>query len=193
MDFGRNFFLTDDKLTVAKLSKLPSTTSREHFDKKTFWKNLPRFFRTVSKFLLTIGTNFSVKLSKLLSPCLDEHFDGKHFFGKFTFILSSDFQQNIFWTWLKISHRSSQKRNLRVQKTFWGNWLFGDFFDPIFTETMSESVSEFDNLLTNLPKLHSKNSDKHFGEFFRKNSFLSVFGTIFFSSSAEFKQKGCQN
>ena len=79
-------------------------------------------------FFLTCGTNFSVKLSKLLSPCLDEHFDGKHFFGKFA-NLSLDFERNIFWTWVKITQKSSQKLILRVQKTFWWNWLFGELFD----------------------------------------------------------------
>ena len=91
---------------------------------------------------LTFGTNFFVKLSKLLSPCLDEHFAGKFFFGKF-FNLSSDFEQNIFWTWLKFSQKSIQKPILRVQKTFWGNCFSENFLIPMYTRTMSESVSEF--------------------------------------------------
>ena len=79
-------------------------------------------------FFLTCGTNFSVKLSKLLSPYSDDYFDGKHFFGRF-FNLSSDSERNIFWTWVKFSQKSSQQRILRVQKTFWRNWFFGEISD----------------------------------------------------------------
>ena len=103
---------------------------------KTFWRCgfLELFcfwckFRFWAIFFLLFGRHFSVKLSKLLSPCLDKHFDGIDFFGKF-FNLSSDFERNIFWTWLKTSQKSIQKPILRVLKTFWGNWLFGEFFDP---------------------------------------------------------------
>ena len=87
-----------------------------------------RKFGFWAKFFRTSGTNFSVKMSKLLSPCLDEHFDGKHFFVKF-FNLSSEFDRNILWIWVKSSQKSSQKRILRVQKTIWRNWLSGEFFD----------------------------------------------------------------
>ena len=173
LDFGWCIFLTDDNFIVAKISKLFSTTSGEHFDKKnffekhflifsgpwasyflTFGKNFTerlfklfctcsennfnmRIFSVVlflahtwilSKFFLTCDTNFSVKLSKLLSPCSDDYFDGKHFFGKF-FNLASDFERKIFWTWVKNSQKSSQKRILRVQKSFWRNWFFGEVFD----------------------------------------------------------------
>ena len=100
----------------------------------------------LSSFFLTFGTIFSVKLSKLLSPCSDKHFDGNHFFGKF-FKLSSDFERNIFWTWVKISQESSQNvscvfrkifRKLTFRRIFWslyivGLWVevflnFGSFF-----------------------------------------------------------------
>ena len=89
-----------------------------------FWRK----FGFWANFFLTCGTNFSVKLSKLLSPYSDDYYDRKHFFGKF-FNLSSDFERNIFWTWVKFSQKSSQKRILRVQKSFWRNWLFGEIFD----------------------------------------------------------------
>ena len=121
-DFRQNFY--------RGLSKLFSTCSEillkmRIFSMFCFWS----IFRFWANFSLTFGTNLFVRLSKLLSPCLDEHFDGKFFFGKF-FNLSSDFERIIFWTWVTVSQKSSQKRILRVQKTFWGNWLFGEFFDP---------------------------------------------------------------
>ena len=46
--WSKQFFLTDDIFFVAKLSKLISTNSGEHFDKKTFLKNPSSFLRTVS-------------------------------------------------------------------------------------------------------------------------------------------------
>ena len=122
-------FLTFGKNFTKRLSKLFCTCAENIFKMRIF--SIVLFLAQIwflSNFFLTCGTNFSVKLSKLLSPCLDEHFDGKHFFGKF-FNLSLDFERNIFWTWVKITQKSSQKRILRVQKTFWWNWLFGELFD----------------------------------------------------------------
>ena len=120
-DFRENFY--------RGLSKLFSTCSENLLKMRIFSLFVFGPYWGFEQLFLTFGTNFFVKLSKLLSPCLDEHFAGKFFFGNF-FNLSSDFERNIFWTWLKISQKSIQKPILRVQKTIWGNCFFGEFFEP---------------------------------------------------------------
>ena len=153
-----------------------------------FWRK----FDFWSIFFQTCGTNFSVKLSKLLSPCLDEHFDGKHFFGKF-FNLSLDFERNIFWTWVKISQKSSLNVSCVFRKIFRKLTFRRIYWSICILRLWVKVFLNFGSFFKNLLKPHFKSSDKHFGEFLLEKFFPSVFGSNFFWSSAEFKQKSCQN
>ena len=93
----KQFFFTDDIFFVAKLSKLLSTTSGEHFDKKLFWKTLPRFFRTVSKLFAGFRQNFYGEVVQTVLYMFRKHFEDADFLNCFVFGANSDFEQIFSW------------------------------------------------------------------------------------------------
>ena len=96
--WSKQFFLTDENFFVAKLSKLLSTTSGEHFDKKNFLKNPSSFFfRTVSSLFSDFRQKFYRQVVETVLYVFRKLFEDAEFFYCFVFGANSDFEQIFSW------------------------------------------------------------------------------------------------
>ena len=96
--WSKQFFLTDDNFFVANLSRLLSTTSGEHFDKKTFLKNPSSFFSGQwAIYFPTFGKISTDRLSKLFCTCSENSLKMRVFLNCFVFGANSDFEQIFSW------------------------------------------------------------------------------------------------
>ena len=83
--WSKQFFLTDDYFFVAKLSKLISTNSGEHSDKKISLKNPSSFLRTVSNFFSDFRQFFYREVVQTVLYVFRKPFEDADFFNCFVF------------------------------------------------------------------------------------------------------------
>ena len=77
--WSKQFFLAVDNFFVAKLSKLISTNSGEHFDKKTFLKKPSSFLRTVSNLFSDFRQIFYRQAVQTVLYVFRKHFEDADF------------------------------------------------------------------------------------------------------------------
>ena len=128
-DFGRHIFLTEDNFIVAKLSKLCSTTSGEHFDKKFLSKNTFSFFPDREPFLFWLLAKHLQRACPNSFLRVQKPFEYADFF---TFCFWSVFR---FWANFSLTFRTNFSVKLSkllspcLDEHFDGKIFFGKLFN----------------------------------------------------------------
>ena len=94
--WSKQFFLTDDIFFVAKLSKLLSTTSTEHFDKNFLLKNTSSFFPDREHFLFWLSAKLLERIVQTLFYVFRKPFEDADFFN-FLFSVHIQILSKFFW------------------------------------------------------------------------------------------------
>ena len=132
--WSKQFFLTDDSFFVANLSKLHSTTSGEHFDKKRFLKNFSSFFSGQwAIYFLTFGKN-STEVVETLLYVFRKLFEDADFFNCFDFWCEIRFWANFFLTFGTIFSVKLSKLLSLFRRTLWRKVFFLKFFFILFSD-----------------------------------------------------------
>ena len=133
-------------MTILSLQTFPNCFLRFQgntlIKKNFFQKHFLSFFRNVSSFFLKFGKTFSVKLSKLLFPCLDEHLM-RSIFSESSSIYLRTLSERFSELGWKFHRKVFKNLSCVFRKHFQETDFSENLLIPMYTRTMSESVSEF--------------------------------------------------
>ena len=119
LDFGRNFFWIFEFFFFAKVWKLFSKNWNKHFNQKTlFWKIL-KFFRNRIQTFSDFRPKVYGKIVRTVIYVFKNMLKEQNFSIFFLFVVYSDFEQNFSDIWHKIFHKAVKTAFYVIRRTLW--------------------------------------------------------------------------